>query len=218
MTFKGTRIGPQQILLAQLGTDGRLTTQLGDCQVLVDEVAAPLVHSLSTQITAILPYGLAAKIGQTVNAQVQCAGLKSNVIALPIVDADPGIFSVGGGTGPAAVLNQDGSYNSPGNPAARGTLVQVFATGEGVVLTPNGVDGRIETGPLPSIPKPSLPIRLYFGGDGSLEVPYVGVAPGLVDGLLQINARIPDDAPTGNVELVLQVGTRSSPARNCPFR
>jgi uncharacterized protein (TIGR03437 family) len=209
VTFKGSRIGPQQILFAQLAPDGRLATQLGDCQVLVDGVAAPLVHSLSTQITAILPYGLAAKIGQTVNSQVMCAGLKSNVIPLPIVDADPGVFSVGGGTGPAAVLNQDGSYNSSGNPALRGALVQVFATGEGV-LTPNGVDGRIETGALPTIPKPSLPIRLFFGGVGSLDVPYVGVAPGLVDGLLQINARIPPDAPTGDIELVLQVGTRSS--------
>jgi uncharacterized protein (TIGR03437 family) len=212
VTFKGSRIGPQQILLAQLAPDGRLATQLGDCQVLVDGAAAPLVHSLSTQITAILPYELAAKIGQTVNTQVDCAGLASNVIPLPIVDADPGVFSVGGGTGPAALLNQDGSYNSSGNPALRGTLVQIFGTGEGV-LTPSGVDGRIETGPLQTIPKPTLPIRVFFGGVGSLDVPYVGVAPGLVDGLLQINARIPPDAPTGDIELVLQVGTRMSPKK-----
>jgi uncharacterized protein (TIGR03437 family) len=212
VTFKGTRLGPAQIILAQLGSDGRLATQLGACQVFIDGIAAPLVHSLVSQITAILPYGLAAKIGQTVNAQVVCGGLKSNLLALPIVDSDPGVFSVSGGTGPAALLNQDGSYNSPGNPAGLGTIVQIFATGEGV-LTPAGVDGQIETGPLSTIPKPVLPIRVFFAGETSFDVPYVGVAPGEVDGLLQINVRVPIDAPTGNVEMLLQVGARTSPSK-----
>lgn len=212
VTFKGTRLGPPQIILAQLGPDGRLATQLGSCQVLVDGIAAPLVHSLNTQITAILPYGLAAKIGQTVNAQVVCDGLKSNLFAMPIADADPGIFSVGGGTGQAALLNQDFSYNSAANPAPRGTIVQIFATGEGA-LTPDGVDGRIETGALSTIPKPTLPIRVFFGGVAAFDVPYYGVAPGEVDGLLQINARIPVDAPTGTVELKLQVGSKLSPGK-----
>jgi uncharacterized protein (TIGR03437 family) len=185
---------------------------LGDCQVLIDGIAAPLVHSLATQITAILPYELATNIGQTVNAQVVCAGLKSNLFLLPIVDSDPGIFSVSGGTGQAALLNQDGSYNNSGNPAPLGTIVQIFATGEGV-LTPPGVDGQLETGPLASIPKPVLPIRVFFAGVASFDVPYVGVAPGEVDGLLQIDVRVPTDAPTGNVELLLQVGENTSPAK-----
>ena len=212
VTFKGTRLGPSQILLAQLGSDGRLATQLGNCQLFMDGIAAPLVHSLATQITAIVPYELAAKIGQTVNAQVVCGGLKSNLFPMPLVDSDPGIFSVSGGTGPAALLNQDGSYNSAGNPAVRDTIVQIFATGEGV-LTPDGADGRIETGPLSSIPKPVQSIRVFFAGVSSFDVPYVGVAPGLVDGLLQINVRVPFDAPTGNVELLLQIGARTSPSK-----
>jgi uncharacterized protein (TIGR03437 family) len=165
-----------------------------------------------TQITAILPYELGTKIGQTVNAQVACGGLKSNLFPLPVVDSDPGVFSVSGGTGQAAVLNQDGSYNSAGNPALRGTIVQIFATGEGV-LTPPGVDGQIESGPLASIPKPAGNVRVFFAGVASFDVPYVGVAPGEVDGLLQINVRVPSDAPTGNVELLLQVGAQTSPSK-----
>jgi uncharacterized protein (TIGR03437 family) len=146
-----------------------------------------------------------------VNAQAVCGGLKSNLFALAIVDSDPGIFSADTtGTGQAALLNQDNSYNSAANPAVRGTIVQIFATGEGM-LTPPGVDGRIETGP--TIPKPVLPIRVFFGGVSSFDVPYVGVAPGEVDGLLQINVRVPSDAPTGNVELLLQIGTRTSPSK-----
>ena len=211
VTFKGTRLGPAQYLSAQLDSDGRVATQLGSCQVFMDGTAAPLIYLQDKQTTVILPYALTAKIGQSVNAQAVCAGLKSNLFALAIVDADPGIFSADTtGTGQAALLNQDNSYNSPANPAVRGTIVQIFATGEGV-LTPPGVDGRIETGP--TIPKPSLPIRVFFGGVSSFDVPYVGVAPSEVDGLLQINVRVPSDAPTGNVELLLQVGTRNSPSK-----
>jgi uncharacterized protein (TIGR03437 family) len=212
VTFFGQRLGPAQIVLAQLGSNGRLATQLGTCQVLVDGNAAPLVHSVATQITAILPYELSAKIGQTVNAQVACGSLKSNLFPLPIVDSDPGIFSVSGGTGQAAVLNQDGTYNSAANAAVRGTIVQIFATGEGV-LTPPGVDGQIETGPLSSIPKPAMNVRVTFAGVASFDIPYTGVAPGEVDGLLQINVRVPSDAPTGNVELLLQVGAQTSPSK-----
>jgi len=212
VTFKGTRLGPAQIVLAQLGSDGRLATQLDTCQLFMDGIAAPLVHSLATQITAIVPYALAAKIGQTVTAQAQCNGLKSNLFPIALVDSDPGVFSVSGGTGPAALLNQDGSYNSAGNPAERGSIVQIFATGEGV-LTPAGADGRIETGPVSSIPKPVQAIRVFFAGVSSFDVPYVGVVPGQVDGLLQINVRVPIDAPTGNVELLLQVGARTSPSK-----
>ena len=212
VTLFGQRLGPEQIITAQLGSNGRLATQLGNCQVLIDGIAAPLVYSQAAQTSAILPYELGAKSGQTVNAQVACGSLQSNLFPLPVVDSDPGIFSVAGGTGQAAVLNQDGSYNSPGNPALRGTLVQIFATGEGA-LTPPGVDGQIETGPLSTIPKPAQNIQVLFAGVASFDVPYVGVAPGEVDGLLQINVRVPSDAPTGNVELLLRVGAQTSPSK-----
>jgi uncharacterized protein (TIGR03437 family) len=210
VTFKGSRLGPVQILLGQLDANGKLATQLGVCQLFIDGIAAPLVHSLDRQITAIVPYSLQAKAGQKVNAQAVCAGLKSNLIALNIVDADPGVFSASIGTGPAVVVNEDQSFNAPTNPALRGTIVTLFATGEGA-LNPPGVDGRIEQGP--AYPKPVLPTVVYFGGVASFDVPYIGVAPGLVDGLLQINARIPADAPTGIVELLLQVGTRQSQSK-----
>jgi len=38
------------------------------------------------------------------------------------------------------------------------------------------------------------------------EVVYAGAAPGLVAGVMQVNVRIPLNAPSGNVAIVLQVG------------
>ena len=41
---------------------------------------------------------------------------------------------------------------------------------------------------------------------------YAGAAPGLTAGVLQVNVRIPVDAPTGAVPVSLVAGTKSSPA------
>jgi hypothetical protein len=39
---------------------------------------------------------------------------------------------------------------------------------------------------------------------------YAGVAPQSVDGLLQVNAQIPSNAPSGRVPIVLTIGSASS--------
>ena len=50
------------------------------------------------------------------------------------------------GSGTGAILNQDNSLNGPGNPAAKGSIVQVYLTGEGQT-SPQGVTGAITTVP-----------------------------------------------------------------------
>jgi uncharacterized protein (TIGR03437 family) len=51
-----------------------------------------------------------------------------------------------------------------------------------------------------------------FVGSAEADVVYAGAAPGAVAGLLQIDIRIPDAAPTGaGVPITLQVGTVRSP-------
>ena len=49
---------------------------------------------------------------------------------LPVQDDGPGgIFTMDqSGTGQGAILNQDGTVNGPGNPAAKGSVVSIFAT------------------------------------------------------------------------------------------
>jgi len=81
-----------------------------------------------------------------------------------------------------------------------------YATGEGQTEPP-GVDGKPVAEPLP---RPRLPVSVRIGGLAA-AVLYTGGAPGLVAGVWQVNARIPDDvAPGASVPLVVSVAGKSS--------
>jgi uncharacterized protein (TIGR03437 family) len=116
----------------------------------------------------------------------------------------PGIFTAGK---QAAALNQDGSYDSASSPAARGSTVVLFATGEGQT-DPSGVDGQLATS---VYPKPVLPVSVTIGGQPA-TLAYFGAAPGLTAELLQLNVVVPQNIAPGNVAVVLTVGSASSQA------
>jgi uncharacterized protein (TIGR03437 family) len=118
----------------------------------------------------------------------------------------PGIFAYAGNS-QAVVVNEDGSFNSDTNPAARGEVVTLYATGEGQT-SPAGVTGKL---PLPGKwPAPAGNVAVTFGGIAG-EVQFKGVTTA---GVLQVNVKAPATAPAGSaVPLVLTVGGASSPAR-----
>jgi uncharacterized protein (TIGR03437 family) len=102
-----------------------------------------VVYASDGQVAAIAPYSLAGKASAVV--QVAYGGQTSNGVTLPVVAATPGIFTANAsGTGPGAIANQDYSTNSPSNPAAQGSTVVLYLTGEGQTI-PGGTDGRITT-------------------------------------------------------------------------
>jgi uncharacterized protein (TIGR03437 family) len=196
VTIFGENLGPPNAAFAQLNADGLLSSQLGETRVLFDGVASPLVFAADGQISAIVPYAVAGSA--SVEVQVEFFGVLSAPVTVAVTPASPALFTVNSqGWGPAAALNQDYSLNTAQNPAARGSVVLLFATGEG--MTDQAADGVLATTPLP---RPLLPITVTVGGRPA-EVLYAGAAPGLVAGVLQINARIPDDAPTGDGVMVV---------------
>ena len=96
--------------------------------------------------------------------------------------------------------------NSPSNPAAKGSIVSIYATGAGQT-NPPGVDGQV-TGTV--LPTPLLPISVQIGGLDA-KVLYAGAAPGLISGVVQINALIPPDDVSGPaVPIVLEIGQNAS--------
>jgi uncharacterized protein (TIGR03437 family) len=125
----------------------------------------------------------------------------------PVVDSVPGIFTQNGsGQGAAAALNQDYSLNTASTPAAKGSIISVYATGEGLT-TPPGIDGMIAGGILT---KPIPPVTATINGEPA-EVLYAGGAPLEVAGVLQVNVRIPVTAESGSaVAIQIQGGDNIS--------
>jgi uncharacterized protein (TIGR03437 family) len=165
-----------------LGASGRVATNISGAQVLINGIPAPLLYVSSTQVNAIVPY----EVGTTGSASIEVlsGGVPSGVWNMPVAEAAPGIFSIG--LGQAAVLNQDNSVNGPSNPAPRGTVIQIFATGEGLTVPP-GITGSV-TGS--NTKNPVLPVKVTMGGlDAAVQ--YAGSAPDAVAGLLQVNALVP---------------------------
>ena len=84
----------------------------------------------------MVPYAVAGR--STTQVQVEYQGIRSALMSVPVVASVPGVFSrdaSGGGQG--AILNPDGAtLNSPANPAAKGSVVALFVTGEGLATAP----------------------------------------------------------------------------------
>jgi uncharacterized protein (TIGR03437 family) len=202
----GSRLGPATLAGASIGGDGKVATDTGGTQVLFDGVPAPILYTSSGQVAAVVPYEVDGKLGTQV--QVRNGSLTSDPVALPVWPVAPSIFSVNlSGAGPAAVLNQDGlTVNSAKSPAAKGSYISIYATGEGQT-SPGGIDGRIASGG--SLPKPLGQVQAWVDGKPA-EVQYAGAAPDAVAGLFQVNVRIPLDAASGDVPIEIHVGTASS--------
>jgi uncharacterized protein (TIGR03437 family) len=140
------------------------------------------------QINALAPMDLTPN--SITDIGIMVGGTKVADVPSQVVSAAPGIFTTGNGTGQAAAVNQDGTLNSASNPAARGSIVSLYATGQGQAA------GAV-----------SLKIGLY-----PAQLLYAGPAPGF-PGLMQINAQVPAGfLPPGIQPVVLSVGSATSQA------
>jgi len=202
----GSGLGPNTLAGLQLDSHGNVSTSLSGTQVLFDGIAAPLIYSQAKAVSAVVPYEVNGK--NSTQVQVIYQGQPSNVVAMPVTSVMPGIFTDdASGRGQGAVVNQDGTMNSATNPAAAGSVVFFYATGEGQTV-PGGVDGQPDGSPAP-VPA-GQPVTVTIGGINA-QTMYAGGVPGLVAGVLQVNAQIPSGVATGNaVPIVLTIGGKAS--------
>ena len=207
VTFFGVNLGPPTLVLSRLDESGQVATRLSDVQVLFDNLPAPLLYVQERQLSAIVPYAVAGT--RETQVQVLYRGARSSTAKVPVTASAPGIFTADStGRGQGSVLNQDYSVNLMANPAEKGSVVSIYATGEGET-DPQVADGRLATPQV--LPRPKLPVEVTIGGMRA-EVLYAGAAPGLVVGLLQVNARVPANVASGSaVPVILTIGTASSP-------
>lgn len=206
LAFFGENLGPPDLVPLQLNSAGKVATELAGTKVLFDGIAAPLIYARRDQLSAVAPLSLAGR--STTEIKIVRNGVESGPVRLPVAAARPGLFTQNAsGKGQAAALNQDGSLNSKDRPAAHGSVVVLFATGAGA-MSPQPEDGAVIQGE--TLPRPLQPISVSIGGQPA-EVLYAGAAPGLVAGVIQINARVPPSVSGGDaVPVVVNVGSASS--------
>jgi len=205
VTFFGHYMGPASPNAWTLGSDGKLTIANPGVQVFFDNVAAPLVYISAGQVNAVAPYAVANGFS-TVRMQTAGGSVSSSTIGAAATA--PGIF-------PSAIVNQDGTLNSPSNPAPVGSYVVMYGTGLGQTA-PGGVDATIT--PTTNYPTQVTPVSLtisrnpLFDRPLTMNVFYAGPAPGLAAGVAQINAYVPAGTASGENFIEVAAGTGPSPA------
>ncbi len=174
---------------------GRLPTTFLGTTVFFGDIPAPLFFVRADQINAQVPFEVSG--GASVNVRIVAEGGQGNTVSVPVVASHPGIFTV---------RNQDFSRNGSGTPEEPGRFLSLFVTGQGLVQ-PEIATGAPAPGMLP-LPAPLLEVSVTIGGTESPRVASV-LAPGFV-GLLQVNAQIPLDAPSGPQDALVTIGDQTS--------
>jgi uncharacterized protein (TIGR03437 family) len=164
------------MLMALLGAGSAVT------EVSFNTIAAPILSTTPTEVLVRVPVALEGVL----SVQISINGV-AQIIA-NVVDAAPALFA--DSSGQASVLNEDGTVNSPANPAARGSIITLFGTGEGVT---------------------GLPFSLTVGGY-ACSILYAGPS-GNYPGMFQINAQVPSGyLSAGTFPVVVSVGTFTTQA------
>ncbi len=184
-----------------------LPTELEGARVLVDGQPAPIVATAPGQINFQVPFTTpAGMFTQSVDLTVEANGASIEGM-LAVREVSPGIFLLDSQdpNRPAAVVNEDGAVNAEGNPAPPGSVVQLFATGQGSLLeqeVPSGAapGAAVETSETPAVFVSTTPAEVLFSG---LPVGYPG--------LWQVSFRIPevDDLAGRNPILLVFDGAAS---------
>ena len=209
VVISGTGLAPAQLGGLALGSPGFVSTQFSTnalVTVQFNGFAAPLIYTSSTAVAAMVPYEVAGLT--TAQVTVAFQGRTSAPATVNVAPSVPGIFTANSsGGGQVAAINSNGGTNSAALPAAQGSTIVFYATGEGQTSAA-GVDGKLAAIPLPA---PILPVTVMIGGVPAV-VQYAGAAYGEVSGILQVNAVVPSTVSGTSVPVVLRVGNASSQA------
>jgi uncharacterized protein (TIGR03437 family) len=180
---------------------GALPYQLANATVTFDNIAAPILNvanvggqeSMVVQVPCELSSG-------TVPVTVNVGGGASSVTTL-VTPASPGIFGtvMSDGQTRAVLTRPDGSFVSLQNPARRGEVIRMYATGLGPTspaITTNSL-------PYPGIDSLVLSQVIVGVNNAGAGVATARAAPDRI-GVYEIAFQVPSDAPTGS-DIVLSL-------------
>jgi uncharacterized protein (TIGR03437 family) len=211
MTFFGTNLGPATGVSFGLDANNIAQKVVGGVSVTVDGKPAPMLYASAGQINFIAPWSIRTD-GVAVPVCVNYSGTTTCVQAGTGVALPGAITCYFPDQALTCALNQDSLVHQKSNPAAPGSVVQLFMSGFGTVDGPL-VDGGIATLPLRRVngtvsastnPPATVPCGLFSctanaasASQQDIEIGFAGAAPNLLLGVNQVNIRIPSDMPSG---------------------
>jgi uncharacterized protein (TIGR03437 family) len=205
VTLFGSGLGPAALTTGVLDSTGRLATVLAGYRVLFDGVPAPIVYASDKQTSVVVPAEVSGRTFTQIS--IERNGAVTTLTTASVIQAIPGMFtSDQSGTGQVAATNEDYQLNTPSNPAAAGSVITVYATGAGVMdrTVPNGTVTDA------NLLHPAIPVYARIGNLPA-DVLYAGSSPGIVNGGLQVNIRVPAGLTPGSQPVKLVFGTVDSP-------
>jgi uncharacterized protein (TIGR03437 family) len=187
ISIYGSLLGPKDGAGPVLDEHGLVPKSLAGVRVLFDDIPGPVLFARTDQVNAIIPFTMYGR--DQIRVQVERDGIISDASLINLVEAWPSLFSFfDPSVGPsenAVAVNEDGSVNSAANPARAGSFVTLYVSGMGRTH-PEGQDGHLASVPLSA---PRVPVTATTSSGDPIEVQYAGDAPGLVEGVMQINIR-----------------------------
>jgi uncharacterized protein (TIGR03437 family) len=179
-----------------------IATTIENVAVNIGGSPAPLLAKTDGQINAFVPY-IRSSGAVNVMVTVYVDGVASDPFPIVMQATQPALFTANQqGSGQAPALNQDGTVNSVGNPARKGSYVSLYGTGEGEILPARRSGALTVSLPLPLI---AAPVSVTVGGQAA-TVSYAREAPYLSAGTFQINVPIPDSVPSGDAQVIVTIG------------
>jgi len=204
--IEGQSVGPSPSVTNAIPATGSMptsvnaSTPVNTTSVTFNGTPAPIIYSGSGGTAVQVPYEIA---GSTSANVVMNVGSQTAQFTAPVAPTAPGLFTVDlSGKNSLVAMNSDGTLNSASNPAARGSKITLFATGEGVT-NPADMDGVVETG---SGDVPVTSMGVTIGGLG-VVMPTAASLPKDVSGVLQLTVTVPANLfSTGQMPVVLVAG------------
>ncbi|MBV6434623.1 MAG: Virginiamycin B lyase [Bryobacteraceae bacterium] len=188
----GSSFGSATVAYTDVPGTPPIPTTLGDLEVLVDGLPAPIQSVSPFQVNFIVPQAVQPSNNTEIILEQKSTGQVLAAATVTTTTFSPALFTVtGDGNGQLIAMNPGGVANSPVDRVGRSEVLSIFGTGFGP--PPTTIDDGAAT---PEQAAGSGILRLVvatdFVPDG--DISYFGLTPGMV-GVWRIDFKVPDKAP-----------------------